>query len=128
VYNPRLQGLGSGVAGCDGSRRLNLRTERTAQRVAYAGRYASRAIPGVWTVAARRDTLWLSVGGGRPLPIEPLFHDAFQSEFGVVRFYRNAHGRVTGFARHYIWGAAPAIRPPTGGPVTSLTLEMTADR
>lgn len=68
----------------------------TAQRVAYAGRYASRAIPGVWTVAARRDTLWLSVGGGRPLPIEPLFHDAFQSEFGVMRFYRNAHGQVTG--------------------------------
>ena len=68
----------------------------TAQRVTYAGHYTSRAIPGVWTVAARRDTLWLSVGGGRPLPIEPLFHDAFQSEYGVLRFQRDARGGIAG--------------------------------
>ena len=68
----------------------------TAQRVAYAGQYSSRAVPGVWTVAARRDTLWLSIGGGRPLPIEPLFHDAFQSEYGVLRFQRNSHGHIAG--------------------------------
>jgi len=69
----------------------------TAERAAYAGRYSSRSVAGVWTVDARRDTLWLSVGG-RPRPIEPLFHDAFQSDFGVVRFQRNARGRVTGLS------------------------------
>lgn len=69
----------------------------TARRAEYAGRYSSRAVPGVWTVAARRDTLWLSVGNGRPLPIEPLFHDAFQSDFGVLRFQRNAHGDIAGW-------------------------------
>ena len=67
-----------------------------AQRAAYAGQYTSRAVPGLWTVAARRDTLWLSVGGGRPLPIEPLFHDAFQSEYGVLRFQRDARGHIAG--------------------------------
>ncbi len=85
----------------------------TAQRVAYAGRYSSRAVPGIWTVEARRDTLWLSLGGGRPLPMEPLFHDAFQSEFGVVRFQRNARARVIGLSAttYGVWNLRFARMP-----------------
>jgi CubicO group peptidase (beta-lactamase class C family) len=67
-----------------------------AQLSLYGGHYASQAVAGTWTMDVRRDTLWLSVAGGRRVPLRPYFHDAFQSEYGVVRFMRNARGRVMG--------------------------------
>ena len=69
-----------------------------ARQAGYAGRYASQALAATWTVDLRRDTLWLTVAGRRPSPLEPIFQNAFSSEYGVVRFQRGARGRVTGLS------------------------------
>ncbi len=77
----------------------------------------ARALAG----GVRRDTLWLAVAGGAPTPLQPLFREAFSSEYGVVRFERDGRGRVTGLrltgtdvrALRFARWSPPAIRLPT---------------
>ena len=69
-------------------------TLTVARLAEYAGHYTTAAIPGVWTVEARGDTLWLSQPRRAAVKLEPLFADGFEADGQPVLFVRDSRGRV----------------------------------
>ncbi|MBX6365180.1 MAG: serine hydrolase [Gemmatimonadetes bacterium] len=68
-----------------------------AELAAYAGDYYSDEAEVTYTVAVEDGKLVLR---GRPdwsVPLEPVYRDAFTSRRGLLRFSRDAAGRITGF-------------------------------
>lgn len=51
----------------------------------------------VFRITSKNGALQLERSKVRTAPLEPVLADTFTSQAGVVRFVRNAGGRVTGF-------------------------------
>jgi CubicO group peptidase (beta-lactamase class C family) len=64
---------------------------------AYAGTYYSDEIAFSWRIESRDGTLLVRLGTRNPVPLQPVFADAFLSPAGVLRFQRARDGSVTGF-------------------------------
>ena len=69
-------------------------TSTTARLAEYAGRYTTAEVPGVWTVEARGDTLWLSQPRRAAVKLEPLLADGFSADGMPVRFVRDSRGWI----------------------------------
>ena len=63
----------------------------------YAGTFKSPELDATVRLVVLRDTLRLDREWQEPLPLRPLFRDAFSLGSDVVRFERDRRGRATGF-------------------------------
>ena len=63
---------------------------------AYAGTYTSPELDTTWTIAMEGGRLMLRAKRGPAHPLEPAFTDAFNGDFGLIRFQREGQ-KVTGF-------------------------------
>lgn len=63
---------------------------------AYAGTYTSPELDTTWTLAVEDGKLMLRAKRGPAHPLEPAFADAFNGDFGLIRFLREGQ-KVTGF-------------------------------
>jgi CubicO group peptidase (beta-lactamase class C family) len=69
-----------------------------AQVAAYAGEYRSRELGTRLRLSVIRDTLRLDRAWRESIPFRPLYRDGFDAGGnGIVRFERDARGRITGF-------------------------------
>jgi CubicO group peptidase (beta-lactamase class C family) len=64
---------------------------------AFAGVYRTDEMDAVFRISVSGEGLQLERLKVTPAALEPLFADAFRSPVGILRFSRNAAGRVTGF-------------------------------
>jgi CubicO group peptidase (beta-lactamase class C family) len=77
-----------------------------AALLAFAGTYTSEEVDGTYAIAARDSGLVLRVPTRTDIELQPVFTDAFDSRMlGVVKFSRDARGRVTAFT-----ATAPGVR------------------
>ena len=72
-------------------------TPTAAELGAYAGIYRSDEIEPSFQIVAKNGNLALMRLKAAPSTLDPLFLDTFSSPAGVIRFTRDAQGRVTGF-------------------------------
>lgn len=63
----------------------------------YAGRYRSEELDVEWTFAASDSSLMLSIRREPDQRLRPVYEDGFSAGGAVVRFTRDAAGRITGF-------------------------------
>jgi CubicO group peptidase (beta-lactamase class C family) len=63
---------------------------------AYAGIYTSPELDTTWTLTVEEGKLMLRGRRGPAHPLEPAFADAFNGDFGLIRFLREGQ-KVTGF-------------------------------
>ena len=64
---------------------------------AYAGIYRSDEIEPSFQIVLKKDRLVLERLKATPAELDPLVADTFSSQAGVIKFTRDAQGRVTGF-------------------------------
>ncbi|WP_341834212.1 serine hydrolase domain-containing protein [Chitinophaga pollutisoli] len=71
--------------------------DTAASNAEYAGEYVSSDAEARWKVTLDGKNLVVNIDRpGFKSPLQPLYKDAFQSYFGLVRFRRDAQNRVTG--------------------------------
>ena len=81
-------------------------TPSDAELRAFEGTYTSEEVDGTYTIAAHDSGLVLRVPTRTDMELQPVFTDAFDSRMlGVVKFSRDARGRVTAFT-----ATAPGVR------------------
>jgi YD repeat-containing protein len=71
-------------------------TPKPADLVAYAGTYYSEEIDTTYTIAAEGGSLIVRFRPAQKFVLRPVYADAFEAEGNVVRFTRDAAGRVDG--------------------------------
>lgn len=72
------------------------RVTPTVQALAeYAGTYRTPEVDGDLRVLVEGGTLQITRRPGVSVPLTPLYRDAFEAAFGVLRFVREASGRIT---------------------------------
>lgn len=72
-------------------------TPKPEDLAAYTGTYASEELDADWRLLVQDGRVTVDLKRGRLYPLEPAFADAFRSPVGLVRFERDAQGKVTGF-------------------------------
>ena len=122
-------------------RRAQPFTPAAGELTAVEGRYESTELGSVFEVAAGANGLTLRMEGRpeRTIPVAPVAPDTYMLRMMIVRFQRDANGKVTGFdysnpvAKHFRFtrlgdlsaAAAPAATPPgpasSGAPPTAAT-------
>ncbi len=80
--------------------RVEAPTVDAAALAAYAGSYTSPELGARYTLVVRGDSLLLDEGWKGTTRLRPLYRDGFDADGNIVRFTRDARGRVTGFV---IW-------------------------
>jgi CubicO group peptidase (beta-lactamase class C family) len=80
------------------SQKLVAFTPSIAELRAFRGEYTSAEVQGTYTLAVRDSGLMIQIPGRADIALRPIFPDAFAGAVvGVVKFWRDARGAVTGF-------------------------------
>lgn len=71
--------------------------DSTASKTEFTGKYGSEEAEARWTVVLDNKNLVIKMDRpGFTALMKPLYKDAFESEYGLVRFRRDAKNRITG--------------------------------
>ena len=80
--------------------RVEVPSNGPAALAAYAGNYTSPELGAHYSLVSRGDSLLLDEGWKGVTRFLPLYRDGFDVDGNIVRFTRDARGRITGFV---IW-------------------------
>ena len=89
--------IGSSASGGDVFARVQPSAPTEAELGAFAGTYRSDEIEPAFRIVLKDGKLILERLKGAPAELQPLFADTFSTDAGVLRFSRDAQGRISGF-------------------------------
>lgn len=89
--------MGAAPTGGEVFARMPSFTPTTAELGAYVGIYRSDEVEPSFEIVLKDGKLTLARLKAATATLEPLFADTFSTQAGVIRFTRDAQGRVTGF-------------------------------